>query len=261
MDDLDRRIRTALTNEPDVSHALAYGSRTQRLNGQRLDDEFSDLEYYAYLRPGTVLDVRAFLEHLTPLLLYVVNDFGTPNAVTPELHRVELHAAQADQMSDILAWPNSHADVSAMPIKDEDGALAHLLVQWTSGPSWTPGEAQTIYDQTLNWLVFAAAVSGRGEQLRAAELLGWVRGGLTRLARFALHSPQFPAATRFAERDLGLWAQQILQVDGGTQAIIRAISTCRRQATELELNVHAELLDKLEERLEWQLRLERRRRN
>ena len=255
LDELDATIRAALQADARVSHALAYGSRTQALNGQRLDDEFSDLEYYAYPRSGEGLDVRAFLEKLTPLLLYVVNDFGTPNAVTPELLRIELHAAQAGQMSDILAWPNSHADASAMPIKDPDGQLAHLLAQWTSGPVWTPGEAQTIYDQTLSWLVFASAVAGRGEYLRAAEVLTWVRGGLLRLARFALNLPHFPAATRLAENDLGNWARRISAVTGSearatVQATTQAAALCRELAAELGLNSRDELLRQVNQRLQ-----------
>ena len=230
------------------------------MNGQRLDDEFSDLEYYAYLRPGGGLDIRAFLERLTPLLLYVVNDFGTPNAVTPELRRIELHAVDAAQLSDVLTWPVVHADlaamsIKAMSIKDENGALAHLLTEWAAGPIWKPGEVQAVYDNALNWLVFASAVAGRGEYLRAAEVLTWVRGGLLRLARFALNLPHFPAATRLAENDLGNWARRISAVTGSearatVQATTQAAALCRELAAELGLNSRDELLRQVNQRLQ-----------
>ncbi|WP_237724940.1 hypothetical protein [Deinococcus alpinitundrae] len=179
LDDLDARIRTALRTDARVSHALAYGSRIQYLNGERQDDLYSDLEYYAYLRPGASLSSRPFLEQLTPLL-----------------HRIELHVMDAAQLADILAWPFLHADIAAMRIKDEDGQLARILGEWAAGPVWTPQEPQLIYDQALNTLTFALAVAARGEHLRAAELLTWVRAALLRLARFALGRPHLRAEKR-----------------------------------------------------------------
>ena len=243
LDDLDARIRAALRTDARVSHALAYGSRTQYLNGERQDDSSSDLEYYAYLRPGAALSPRPFLEQLTPLLLYVVNLFGTPNAVTPELHRVELHVVDAAQLADILAWPFLHADIAAMRIKDEDGQLARILGQWAAGPVWTPQEPQLIYDQALNTLTFASAVAARGEHLRAAELLTWVRAALLRLARFALQLPHLRAETRRAERDLGGWAQRIAGVGSGAgEELRRALDLCRDLAAALGLEPRAGLL-------------------
>ncbi|GAA4005158.1 hypothetical protein GCM10022631_15480 [Deinococcus rubellus] len=249
LDELDARIRAALMIDARVSHALAYGSRTQHLDGEWQGDAYSDLEYYAYLRPGAVISPRAFLETLTPLLLYVVNLFGTPNAVTPELHRIELHVVDAAQMSDILAWPLTHADVAAMLIKDEGGQLARTLGKWAAGPDWTPQEPQLIYDQALNWLTFASAVAARGELLRAAELLTWVRAALLRLARFALGLVHLRAETRRAERDLGGWARRIADVGSGAgEGLRRALELCRELAAALGLEPRGGLLAALEAR-------------
>ncbi|WP_293911930.1 hypothetical protein [Deinococcus sp.] len=256
LDQLDARIRGALNAGPRVAYALAYGSRTQTLRGpntddRRLADEFSDLEYYAYT--DETLDVRAFLEALTPLLLYVVNDFGTPNAVTPELCRIELHVAPPSSLDEVLSWPNAHADINAMSIKDTDGHLRRVLGEWAAGPAWTPGAAQLSYDRLLNWLVFADAVSRRGERLRAAELLVWVRGGLLHLA--ALHlaalnlgTPLFRAPTRLAERYLEPWAGRISQVQALPADLPGALTLARELAGHLQIGARAHLLTTLQNR-------------
>ncbi len=247
LDQLDLCLRLAVQQDARISHALAYGSRTQRVGGALLSDEYSDLEYYLYVRAGQTLDARTFLEALTPLLLGVVDEFGAFNAVTPDLGRLELHVVSVARMEDVRTWPLFYPDLRAMLIKDEDGQLARILGEWAAGPIWQPADAQTTYDQTLNWLVFASAVAARGEQLRAAELLTWVRGGLLRLARFAFDLLHFPAATRLAERDLaacghGEWARQIAVVEASPQAA----HLCRRLAAQLGLDSREALLQTLQ---------------
>ena len=250
LDELDTRIRAALNADPRVTYALAYGSRTQTLNGVGLADEFSDLDYYAYT--DEALDARAFLEALTPLLLYVVNDFGTPNAVTPELHRIELHVERTAEMQQVLSWPLSHADRAAMTVKDPDGRLRQMLDQGRmldqAGPPWTPGAAQEVYDRLLNWLVFADAVARRGERLRAAELLVWVRGALLRLAALSLGAPLFPAPTRLAEQFLEPWAGRISRVRALPADLPLALALARDLAIDLRLDARAELLTTLHNR-------------
>jgi lincosamide nucleotidyltransferase B/F len=251
LDELDARIRAALQTGSRVVYALAYGSRTQTLNGARLADEFSDLEYYAYTdytNTDEAFDPRAFLETVTPLLLYVVNDFGTPNAVTPELHRIELHVAPVSGLTELLSWPNAHADPVAMLVKDPDGRLARLLDIWAAGPAWTPGEAQEGYDRLLNWLVFADAVARRGEHLRAAELLVWVRGGLLRLAALSLGAPLFPAPTRLAERYLDPWAKRISSIQVLPDDLPETLELARDLAAALKLDPRPTLLATLQNR-------------
>lgn len=246
---LDHGIRAALRADPRVTHALTYGSFPQ---GQA--DAFSDLEYYAYLAPGAEFDVRAFLESLTPLMLYTVNDLGTPNAVTPELIRVELHAVPDTQMSELLTWPNAGVVPEQMLIKDSSGRLRSLLAQLASGPVWAPDPPQFVYDRLLHWLTFGSAVLVRGERTRALHLLVWVHGGLLRLARFQVGSAHPPAVQRHAERDL---PAEILgrfaRCTGGLADLERAYSESLAWAAELaaglRLDRHAALLAALTARL------------
>lgn len=203
LDELDAALRAAMNTDPRVRYAVAYGSRTQRPGGARQDDEHSDLEYVLYPHEGEALDPREFTEGVTPVLLSVINPFGTPNVVTAKLHRVELHVQPADRLADLLGWPVWFPDPARMRVKDEDGVLARLLEQVSAQANWAPEPAQRTFDSVLNSLVAVRGFAGRGERLRAHEWHGvWVLGGLIRLARHAEEAPQPPAAARRAEFDL-----------------------------------------------------------
>lgn len=204
LDALDAQLRAEVRAEPRVMAALAYGSRTRRPGVIRHDDEHSDLEYYVYLHPGAHLGADELVEQATPVVLAVVNPFGTPNFVTPELHRIELHVAELDRLPDILGWPSSASDPAQMLVKDAGGMLALLLSRLSARPDWAPEAAQTTFDQLLNGLVAVRGFLARGERLRAyEELTSWgVVGNLIRLARHAEAADQPRAATRRAEHDL-----------------------------------------------------------
>ncbi|WP_245872954.1 hypothetical protein [Deinococcus planocerae] len=192
LDALDHRVREALRREPRVWHALAYGSRIQMdTQGLPLSDRWSDLEYWAFLAPGETLDPFAFLEALVPVALAVVNPFGTPNVVLPDLTRVELHAVPRGRLEEVAGWSNTGDDPERMLLKDRDGQLRGALARRAASPPFEttlPGP-QAEYDGVLHGLVFGSAVLARGEELRAWDALFWVRGGLLRLARAAQGAP------------------------------------------------------------------------
>ncbi|WP_231881560.1 hypothetical protein [Deinococcus puniceus] len=255
LDALDTRIRAALLADDRLLYALAYGSRTQiRPDGSPAADEWSDLEYYAFVRVGRPLVAFEFLRAITPVALEVVNPFGTPNIVTPDLLRVELHLEPESALDQIRGWPNGGGDPAQMLIKDQGGTLASILGEWASRPSFAstlPG-SQTEFDNMLNWLVFASAVALRGESLRAWELLNWVRGGLLRLARTLHGAPQPQAPARNAERDLppGVLAALNETVSGtAVQACFAALALARALAARLQLDPRAEVLDALQAEL------------
>ena len=254
LDELDSLLRAAMQRDERVTHALAYGSRTQRRGRRPLSDEFSDLEYYAYTRPGTTVEPKVWLEAVTPLLLYTINPFGTPNAVTPELHRIELHVVENSHLPGVLGWPNSDADPAAMLVKDSGGQLRALLGAYASNPPFDPGTPQAVLDDLLNWLTFGSAVLRRGERLRALELLSWVQAGLIRLCRFAQGTWQPRAAARLAETDLPpARLARLGTCTAGVGDLERAYRAALTLSTELSrelgLETHPELLSALRARL------------
>ncbi|ADV66573.1 hypothetical protein [Deinococcus maricopensis] len=201
LDALDARVRAALRTHPLLTHALAYGSRTQGPAEQGAHDEYSDLEYSAYTPPGVTLDPFALLAGITPVALAVTNPFGTPNVITPDLVRIELHVHPDTHLREVLGWPPGSLRADLALIRDDSGVLTPLLQQLEAAPPALP-DLQRTYDDLLNWLTFASAVLARGEHWRAHELLTWVHGALLRLARAATGAPHRPAPTRLAERDL-----------------------------------------------------------
>ncbi|MGY2895217.1 hypothetical protein [Deinococcus sp. UYEF24] len=173
--DLDRRLRQAILSDARVVCALAYGSLTQGTG-----DRYSDLEYYLFVPHALTprFDPQAFLARLTPVRHFVINDFGTPNFITDNLLRIELHVEPMERLSDILSWPGYHIDPERMLVKDSGGQLAAVLGELSRrGPPDPKDDAPLIFGRLLNWLAFGANVLARGERLRALELLGWVRGG------------------------------------------------------------------------------------
>ncbi len=202
-DSLDTRLRAAICADLRIRFALAYGSRTQLQNNVRQDDEYSDLEYYIYLRPGQEFDARSFVESVTPVVLAVTNTFGTLNFVTPELHRIELHIEQEERLAELLGWSVLSPEIARMLVKDSGDRLATLLAQFAAQPDWRPEVQQITVDRILNALVAIRGFLLRGERLRAYEWQAlWVVGGLTRLARHAEAKRQPPAPGHWAERDL-----------------------------------------------------------
>lgn len=198
---LDRAIRAAIRQDGRIGHALAYGSFTQGTA-----DAFSDLEYFVFLPTAELatFDVRGWLEAVAPVRHFFVNDFGTPNAVMDGLLRVELHAEPDTGMAQVEDWPGFHLYPEAMLVKDRDGRLAlHLAALAAKGRPQPEAEAQPIHDRLLGWLVFGLNVLERGERMRALELLGWVRGGLLRLAHLAEgQTAHWLTPSRRAEWDL-----------------------------------------------------------
>lgn len=199
--DLDQRLRQAILSDARVACALAYGSLTQGTG-----DRYSDLEYYLFVPEALTprFEPEAFLARLTPVRHAVINDFGTPNFITDDLLRIELHVEPLERLSDILSWPGYHIDPGRMLVKDSGGRLAAVLDELARrGPPDPKDDAPLVLGRLLNWLAFGANVLARGERLRALELLGWIRGGVLRLARLAEnHTEHWQTASRLAEQEL-----------------------------------------------------------
>ncbi|BDP42167.1 hypothetical protein DAETH_21360 [Deinococcus aetherius] len=256
LDALDARLREALVREPRVSHALAYGSRTQvDARGLPLGDRWSDLEYWAFLAGGASLDPFAFLGSLVPVALAVVNPFGTPNVVLPDLTRVELHVVPGACLEEVAGWPNAGGDPGAMILKDKGGRLREVLARRATSPPFEttlPGP-QAEYDGVLHGLVFGSAVLARGEELRAWDGMSWVRAGLLRLARSADGAPQPLNPARRAEWDLSdCWYRALRETGSGVEAArayLRALELSGALAGVLGLNPRREVRAALGARL------------
>jgi len=241
--ELDRAIRASIRADGRITHALAYGSFTQGTA-----DAWSDLEYYVFLPDPEVghFDVRAWLDTLAPVRHFVQNDFGTPNAVLEGLLRVELHAEPESRLEGVLTWPAFHIHPERMLVKDTDGQLADVLTRLAAKARPNPAaETQLILARLLNGLVFGLNVLARGERIRAHELLGWVQGGLLRLARLAEgQTEHWLTASRCAERELGPEAlERYARLTGRLNELEQLYAEAWSWTRELAAEVHSPPLD------------------
>jgi lincosamide nucleotidyltransferase B/F len=247
LDELDLSLRAAIQTDRRIQYAAAYGSRTQVPGGVRQDDEFSDLEYYVHLHSGEHLDPLELVNKVTPVVLTTRTAFGTPNFVTPELHRIELHVVDSARLEDLLEWSVWSPDPAQMLVKDEHGLLERLLERFAAQANWAPELPQVTFDGVLNALVSIRAFVRRGELLRAYEWHAlFVLGGLTRLARHAKQAAQPPAALHWAERELSTELLERLNACacGGAElevGWICALNLCNELARCLQLDERAQL--------------------
>lgn len=246
--ELDARLRDAMQADPRITHALAYGSFTQGTA-----DEFSDLDYWLYLDPGAKFDVYSWIEKLTPVLHFVVNEFGTPTAILPGLLRLELHVVSNTRLDELESWGNEHLFPEQMQVKDSDGRLAAALRKLTAKAP-PEAEAQATLDRLLNWLAFGLNVLARGERIRAQGLLWWIQGGLLSLAAvesghtdYSLN-PARRAERRLDERTLRRYAAITGGLDDLECAYTSAVAWTLELAERLGLPVNAELASDLTER-------------
>ncbi|WP_386843266.1 hypothetical protein [Deinococcus taklimakanensis] len=252
---LSALIRKAILSDERIEFALTYGSLAQG-NG----DAFSDVEFYLYTAEAVTLNLNSWVQQVLQgsefqIHLSVVNEFGTPNFVLNGLLRMELHALPVSRMRELLDWPSPHVYPNQMVVKDSEDRLRTLLDELAQKPGPQPkAEAQDILDRTLNWLTFGLNVLARGERVRALELLGWVQGGLLRLARLEEASTaHWLNASRQAELELSDRAlQRYRQITGGldqlTAAYANAVHWAAELAKHLDLNLDARLLEELQER-------------
>ncbi|MBZ9751903.1 hypothetical protein K7W42_13665 [Deinococcus sp. HMF7604] len=246
---LDAQLRAALQAEGGFSHVAAYGSVPQ---GQA--DAHSDLEYWAFLAPGAAVEAQDWLSTQLDVQHFVVNEFGTPTALLPGLRRVELHVVSAARLPEVEDWTPQHVRPTQMLVKDEDGRLARHLAVLAGRTVQPADDAGLILDQLLNWLAFGLNVLARGERVRAHELLGWVQGGLLRLARLQeKRTDHWPNPSRRAEQELSVasltrYAGITAGLPDLERAYAGAVTWTLDLASELRLTVPPALARDLRER-------------
>ncbi|MFP4345243.1 MAG: MazG nucleotide pyrophosphohydrolase domain-containing protein [Anaerolineales bacterium] len=184
-EELIEKVRALCREDSRCRAALMYGSF---VFGE--GDRYSDVEFVLFFEEGTLeeLDLRAWLEGIAPVLLYTVNDFGTPNAIFENLVRGEFHFHELQEMEGLIqSWQGAvhFPSVAAPLLHDETGKLAPLLETLVGeAPRRDRAEAlQPIVDNAVNWLLFGINVLERGEEARALELLSSVQRHLLLMVR------------------------------------------------------------------------------
>ncbi|PRY35827.1 hypothetical protein [Umezawaea tangerina] len=171
---------------------LQYGSFPQ---GSA--DEHSDIEFWLFT--SARIDAAEWCARIAPITHHVRNEFGADVVFFAGLVRGEFHFAR--DIAQVREWPARGASVDRMIVLDRSGALRAELDEVPLHPT-LPAAAE-VCGRFANWLVLAHHVRARGEMLRAADTMAYVRRHLLWMARLAEGATDhWLTPSRLAEREL-----------------------------------------------------------
>ncbi len=197
-------VRAQCATDDRVTAAWMYGSFAI---GEA--DQYSDVEFLIYVRDEALpnFDPPAWLAQVSPVALYLRNEYGVGTALFANTVRGEFHFEPHSTMDSLVAFGQQAGfpPIEQMLIVDKTGALEPLLAQ-ISGPGperATRSESQRLVECSQNWLLMGLNVLARGERVRALELLGTVHRYLLQMARQAECSLRhYATPARRAEQEL-----------------------------------------------------------
>ena len=179
------RVRRVCQEDERLVSAVMYGSFEQGGG-----DWLSDIEFILYFDDDALedLDQEEWVERISPVELYFVNEYGNGTAIFDNLVRGELHF---DSASDVARIDESWKDTDWLPtledtlVLDRTGELARRLELVVGPPPDrdTPERAQFVCNCCVNWLLFGSNLLVRGELARALNLLGIVQDQLLYMVR------------------------------------------------------------------------------
>ncbi len=198
------RVRDLCLADDRIVAALMYGSFTRDEA-----DIYSDIEFVIYLEDSALLSFEpvAWLNQISPVGFYFVNEYGIGTTIFENLVRGEFHFDPASKMEEVQGWKEEEGfpPPEAMLIADKTGELERYL-QSISGPGPNRDTTQTVswhWHAYLNWMLFGATVLARGERARALELLWFVQRILLRFARLTEDTTEhWLTPSKGAEKDL-----------------------------------------------------------
>lgn len=198
------RLRWLCMQDKRVIGAVLFGSFTL---GE--GDAFSDIEAALFFDDAGLakLDKRSWLEHIAPISMFFIDDFGHYTAVFHDMVRAEFHFKPRTQMNIVSTWKgNAHfPSLDDAILVDRSGELTKLL-QPLAGEAPkrnTADSAQSIHTNFINVMLFGLNTLARGEVVRAHDLLHMSHRPLLHMARLLAGSTDhWPNPRRWLERDL-----------------------------------------------------------
>lgn len=198
------RLRWLCTQDKRVIGAVMYGSFT---TGE--GDEYSDIEAALFFEDSCMakLDKRSWLQHIAPISLFFIDDFGHYTVIFDDMVRAEFHFKPRSQMSIVNTWKdNAHfPSIDDAVLVDRSGELTRLLQPLAgAGPKRnTADTAQHVNQSFINIILFGINTLERGELTRAHDLLHLSHRYLLQMIRMMDNSTvHWPNPRRLLERDL-----------------------------------------------------------
>lgn len=170
------KVRQLASETEDISAVLMYGSF---MIGE--GDEYSDIEFYIFLRDVNEFDKLQWVEKIAPVDLFFTNEFGTDVAVFSNLIRGEFHFQPLAEINVVRSWIGeiTFEYPERMIQVDKDGKLAEMLEcipEMLRRPSHdSPEQKESLAYQLINNLIFEKNLLQRGEWAHAHQLFWFVQ--------------------------------------------------------------------------------------
>lgn len=198
------RLRWLCTQDKRVIGAVMYGSFT---TGE--GDEYSDIEAALFFDDTCLskLDKRSWLQHIAPISLFFIDDFGHYTVIFDDMVRAEFHFKPRSQMNIVTTWKGNanFPSIDDALLVDRSGQLAELLQPLAgAGPRRnTADTVQHLNESFINLMLFSLNTLARGELSRAHDLLHASHRYLLQMVRLIDNSSvHWPNPRRLLERDL-----------------------------------------------------------
>ncbi|MGL6226203.1 MAG: aminoglycoside 6-adenylyltransferase [Thermoguttaceae bacterium] len=179
---------TALSDE-NISAVLMYGSFIRNEA-----DEYSDVEFYVYLKDKSCFHSRHWVEQIRPIALFFTNEHGTDVAIFENMIRGEFHFKSIEDIETIKTWQGfisfEHAD--KMNLVDKEGRLMETLhAIEVIRPNWhEPAHVRWVAESFLNSFLWTKNLICRGEQAHAVMSFGNVQRHFLSLIRLACNATE-----------------------------------------------------------------------
>ena len=212
-DELIARLVQVCQEDERLLAAMHYGSLAR---GE--GDLYSDLDIMLYFaeEAAAEIDQRAWLNQISTVELFYVNEFGNSVAIFDNLVRGEFHFDPAGKMAKLAEYGDRirYPALETTVIVDKTGQLAEHLATLIGPPlnHETAGEVQYLGDSFLNWFLFGFNVLSRGEYARALEIMALIHDNLLRMARIEEgRTERWISPTKALEEDISLVAYRRFQ--------------------------------------------------
>lgn len=167
-------VKTRAANDEQIAAVMMYGSFTQNAG-----DEFSDVEFYVFMRDEVVtgFNSRRWIASIAPVYTCFFNNYGTEVAIFRNMVRGEFHFLPVGRMDIIASFApvGYFPDAASACLYDASGHLrAYLDDLVVNAAAVRRDDVATIeytVNNCLNLLLMGVNVLRRGEVARAWDTL------------------------------------------------------------------------------------------
>lgn len=172
-------------------------------------DAFSDIEFAVFIEDAgyEAFEPEAFLNGVSPVAAYFLDDFGHHTALFENAVRGEFHFMRASEISVVAGWKGYawFPRLEDCVLLDRAGELTPYAQAMVGGPPVREGAAlvESIGLNLVNLMLFGANLLHRGEYARAWALLGRVHENVLKLVRLQEGTTEhWPTPSRALEVDI-----------------------------------------------------------